>query len=142
MPVLAIKSLLDVLEDRSPVARSDAEELRITFDTTGELESAVADAKESLYSALCLANLGGFEIVSASIIDHVDFDKQRRESEAPRFLSVTETAVRLGVSKQRVSQMVRERKDLVPDCYVGGAPGFRESTVLRILARRSTAKLP
>lgn len=45
-----------------------------------------------------------------------------------RYYSVTEVARLRGVSKQRVSQMIREGK-LVPDCYVGSAPGFLEATV-------------
>jgi hypothetical protein len=134
--------VLDVLEDRAPVARTDIDEFRITFDAAGDLEGALVDAKTSLTSALTVAALTGFEIAGVTAVAHDDFADRVRQGDEPRYLSVTETAKVLGVSKQRVSQMVRERSGLKPDCYVGGAPGFKEATVLRSLGRRRTHRLP
>lgn len=134
-----VKRLLDVLEDRAPVARPEELILQITFNCAGDMTEALRDAKETLESALALAGIKGLDICGANIISHDDFSTRMRAGDRPRYLSVTETAKVLGVSKQRVSQMVRERRGLVPDAFVGDAPAFKEAAVRRFGSARGRA---
>lgn len=55
-----------------------------------------------------------------------------RDRTLMNFLSVTEAARVLGVSKQAVSGRIA-RGSLVPDAYVGSAPGFFRSTIERLV---------
>ena len=126
------RRLLDALAGSAPVITNLDRGFAVTFNVLGDFDECVMRGTESLWTALEAARLEGFTIANARMVNHEDFDR-KLDGEAPVYLGITECAMALELSKQRISQLVHAGEFPQPDAFVGSRPAWLESTV-RILA--------
>lgn len=135
--------VLLVLADHSGMVALDEEDglLMVSLSCVGYMDDALKDAKTALAAALTSAGISGYEIVGARMADAPGILNRVTADEPLRLLSVTEVSKALGVSKQRVSTMVRTGKLPAPEAAVGTAPGWLPQTVISVISRRREAEI-
>ena len=84
------------------------------------------------------SGLRDFAVVSARMANELDAFGALDEGVEPRFLSVSEIARMLDVSRQMVSKMMKNGKLPKPVCRVGQSPGFARSDIERLIESRNS----
>ena len=111
----------------------------VTFNVNGSFDSAVAKGTEQLWSALEAADLEGFAITNARLVNHADFDAVE-DDEQPVLFGISECAMALELSKQRISQLVHAGDFPSPDAYVGKRPAWKQRTIDTFRKKRKSTQ--
>jgi len=119
----------------------DGDAMSVSVRASGHMDDALVEAKAALMAALSKTHLGGLRIEGARMADRPAV-LSAIDSETPiRLLSVTEVAKTIGVSKQRVSAMVKSGRIPEPDAIVGSAPGWLSGNIEAYASSRAQQKL-
>jgi hypothetical protein len=132
-----ISDLADFLAGRCGTVSCDGQDLRLSFIVPGQMDLVIQESRDIVAAAVTSVGIPNYHLRSVRMVDEQDMASQLTRNETPRMLSVTETARVLGVSKQRVSAMMRSGKLPEPDGYIGDTPGFFPSTVADFAAHRA-----
>ena len=95
----------------------------------------MAFATSAVMEALDAACPTPVEIVEARMVGHRDVARQILDQKPITFYGVTECARALGVTRQRVGQLLQENKLPPPDAVVSGRPAW-EATAFDCFASR------
>ena len=82
--------------------------------TAAVLPDAIARADQTVNSALNSAGLQNPEIIEVEAMSWDEFDRRLDEPQVPELWSVTEAAQYLGVSNQRINQLIAAYPDALP----------------------------
>lgn len=127
-------AMLDHLDGSAAFVLLD-DELRLAVGGTGAMDQALAQAGAQVNAALARTETEA-RIVEARMVPHSDAHRQMSANEPVTYYGVTECAHALGVTRQRVQQLLKEAKLPAPDAEVKGRPLWRESRFLRFAAQR------
>lgn len=131
--------LLASLKGHYPVVIDIDYGFRLTFTVYGALDRAAALGGVLLQNALHMAQLeDNYWVVEVRLIDYQDRNTDPNEK-FPEIIyyGVTNCAQILGVSKQRISQLVHSGDFPPPDAHVGSRPAWLKSTINRYARRRN-----
>lgn len=132
-----LDQILEFLAPLGSTASLDGDLLVVTMSVQGFIDEGLARAKEFLIAAMEHAGVDDYQIVTANIVKEHDVLRPRPDQDPIHLLSVTEVAKKLGVSKQRVSAMVKSGRLPPPAARVGNAPGFLEEQLSDAIAERT-----
>jgi predicted DNA-binding transcriptional regulator AlpA len=111
----------------------------VTIAITNTMDKALEKAVTLVYDAALKSGFDSIMVSRASMISDEDTFNALDEDRPPKFLSVSETARLLGVSRQMVSKMYKTGKLPNPVCHVGVSPGFARSDIERLLEKRENS---
>lgn len=132
-----VGDVLEALARHSPVAAHDRQLLsvRLTVKATSA-GAALARARQVFASALRKV---GFQdtvsLVRVEVETMKDLDRRLQESNTPEIVGVAEVAGRLGVSKQRVSELARSQDFPPPIAMLAAGPVWLQSSIVQFVSQ-------
>ncbi|MGA5304614.1 hypothetical protein ACPCHT_32215 [Nucisporomicrobium flavum] len=82
--------------------------------TAGNLLKAITEAAHAVRKAVAVVGLTGGDIVEAEAMTWDEFDRRLDAPQVPELWSVAEAAKHLGVSNQRINQLVHSYPEALP----------------------------
>lgn len=131
------RAVLDRIDLKAAFVRQVGERLALSVGVTGAMDDAMAFATGAALEALEAATETGVGIVEARMVGHSDVARQVLEHTAITFYGVTECAKSLGVTRQRVRQLMQEEKLPRPDAVVNGKPVWEATSFDQFASRRT-----
>jgi hypothetical protein len=114
--------------DRPAAAICDDKEPALSVRANGSMDDALADAVAAVSPALARLDeeveVREVEVREVHMIPHADAARQLAERRPLKYYGVTESARSLGISRQRVRQLVIDDKMLAPHAEVSGKPAW------------------
>lgn len=125
------EAVIEALAVHGPAVAFGPDRLGVRFDV------AAGSAGEAVARGLGLFQTvaGGLEPVRVEVERVDELDRQLARSNAPALLGVAELAAALGVSKQRVTQLMQAGSLPVPAARLRAGPIWRRPTIAAFLRR-------
>lgn len=130
-------AVLGRIDLKAAFVRQVGERLALSVGVNGPMDNAMAFAASSVQEALQEAAGESVGIVEARMVGHCDVTRQIIDRMPITFYGVTECAKALGVSRQRVRQLMHEQKLPQPDAQLGGKPVWEASSFDHFASERS-----
>jgi predicted DNA-binding transcriptional regulator AlpA len=127
------QALLDSLRGHAPVVSYSKQGMALTIAADGTLPEAVSRCVEATWTACDAVGLLSGVVTEAKA---VEFRAHRPGREPLVYLGVTECAMALEVSKQRIDQLITAGEFPAPDALVGSRKAWKESTIRRVVKKR------
>lgn len=136
------KALRQALTGRGPVVVSKGSSLMVTFDVFGTPPQVQEKAVAEFWNAVEAADCHNYEVVDAQLVSHADLDECQTYGKPLEYYGVTECAMALEVSKQRIEQLISAGEFPPVDAVVGTRSAWRPESIRRyaFLRRRKRAK--
>ncbi|HEX7165419.1 MAG TPA: hypothetical protein VF230_00430 [Acidimicrobiales bacterium] len=119
----ARRTVLRSIEHSAAFVHQPRERLALSVGVFGPMDEALASAVQAVRTAL--EAVGDPVVDEVRMIPHSDAARQFHRSEPISYYGVTECASALGVTRQRVQQLLREEKLPAPSATIGGRPIWR-----------------
>jgi hypothetical protein len=130
-------AVLARIDLKAAFVRQVGERLALSVGVTGAMDDAMAIATSTVKEALQAASGTAVGIVEARMVGHCDVVRQILDGSPISFYGVTECAKALGVSRQRVGQLIQERKLPHADAFVNGKPAWEAASFDHFARMRS-----
>jgi len=126
------EDLVGVLAAHGAAVAIGGKDVRISLTVTApRSEAGHAKAVRLVEKALAEAGLSHLRIAAALVRSEGEMDEDLARPTLPKLMGVAEVARRLGVSRQRVSELARRKGFPAPVAKLAAGPVWLESSVAR-----------